>query len=616
MPMTSRSVALAAATTLAAIAMSGCAAGSADDSTDLVQSEIVAPTASEWIYRSALVSPWADGSSATRDLANPWPVANGSTRSISASFGPGQSLSFVRSSIAASDYEALVLQVNAGANRRPALQVRAVLDTGATTAGVDLGSTCTYGYVPRGGWTNCNVRFASLAPAGANVTGIVVQEMAGKTLAKMYFDSIGLKRVAPSPTPTPTPTPTPACVPESDTALCASLGVTCGSASGTDNCGAARTVTCGSACPTPTPTPACVPESAAALCASLGVTCGSASGTDNCGAARTVTCGSACPAPTPTPTPASGKESWVWVYTDYANTLAAITANKAAFTHVSPTFYTVNYAYKSGVAYYSTCPNISYCTGNSANAFDGMTTKQFTDKVKALGLRTVPAIYGGSGNSGTDDGIKNLLDNTGGAGDAFIAAMTTEAVNNGYDGYNIDWEIGATIDGTYADKFVAFANKFKAALGPHGMSLSVDAIVSNVNGTWCSGNSGFLDFPKLAASSIDRIIIEDYVDTLGKATASCQGVVMSTASPAACDFSFTGELNMMCSPNLPIDKAVIGLMADPTATNPIAGTAFSTLQSYGFTRVAVWPQYPFMNTSGIKPAGASWYSLLQTFLTH
>jgi hypothetical protein len=577
MPMTSRSVALAAASTLAAIALSACASGSADDSTDLVQSELVAPIASEWLYKSALVSPWVDGSSASDDLANAWPVAMGSTRSIAASFAPAQRLAFQRSPIAASDYSSLVLQVNAGSNRRPALQVRAVLDTGVTTAGVDLGSTCTYGYVPRGGWTNCTVPFASLAPAGSQVAEIVVQEAAGKTLGKLYFDSIGLKRAPTSPSPSPSPTSTT---------------------------------------PTPTPTPACVPESDAAFCASLGATCGSKSGTDNCGATRTATCGAACPTPTPTPTPASGKESWVWVYVDYANTLAAITANKAAFTHVSPTFYTVNYAYKSGVAYYSTCPNISYCTGNSANTFDGMTTKQFTDKVKALGLRTVPAIYGGSGNSGTDDGIKSLLDNTGGAGDAFIAAMTTEAVNNGYDGYNIDWEIGATIDGTYADKFIAFANKFKAALGPHGMSLSVDAIVSNVNGTWCSGNSGFLDFPKLAASSIDRIIIEDYVDTLGKATTSCQGVVMSTSSPAACDFTFTGELNMMCSPNLPIDKAVIGLMADPTATNPIAGSAFSTLQSYGFTRVAVWPQYPFMNTSGIKPAGSSWYSLLQTFLTH
>lgn len=579
--MTSRSVALAAATTLGALAMSACAASSdpaasnaadATDSTDAiddVQSELVAPVASEWIYASALVSPWVDASSASHDLANKSPVATGSTQSVSVSFGARQTLAFQHAALAADDYSALVLQVNGGSNRRPKLLVRAVLASGATTAGVDLGSRCTFGYVPRNAWANCTVAVASLAPAGSQITSIVVQENAGRNLGKVYFDAVGLQAVAPTPVVTP-----PACVPESDATFCASLGVTCGSASGTDNCGAPRTATCGSACPTPAPTP------------------------------------------TPTPAPASGKESWVWVYTDYGVTLDAITANKAAFTHVSPTFYTVNYAYKSGVAYYSTCPNIYYCTGNSPNSFSGMTTKQFTDKVKALGLRTVPAIYGGSGNSGTDDGIKTILDNTGGAGDAFVSSMTAEAVANGYDGYNIDWEVAATIDGAYADKFIAFVNKFKAALAPYGMSLSVDAIVSNVNGTWCSGNSGFLDFPKLAASSIDRVIIEDYVNTLGKATTSCQGVVMSTSSPALCDFTFTGELNMMCSPNLPLEKAVIGLMADPSATNPIAGAAFSALQGYGFTRVAVWPQYPFMNTSGISPAGATWYGLLQSFLTH
>ncbi len=316
---------------------------------------------------------------------------------------------------------------------------------------------------------------------------------------------------------------------------------------------------------------------------------------------------------TPAPT---GKESWVWVYLDYANQLTAIASHKASFTHVSPTFYDVNYAYQSGVAYYSTClPWAGDCSGgNGPNSFAGLTTKQFTDQVTAMGLVTVPLIYGGAGNSGTDAGIKSILDNTGGAGDAFVAAMTAEAVANGYAGYNLDWEVGPTIDGTYADKFVAFVDKFKAALGPHGMSLSVDAIVSNINGTWCSGNSGYLDFPKLSASSIDRVIIEDYVSTLGTATTTCQNVVLSTSSPVACDFTFTGELNMMCLPNLAVDKAVIGLMADPSGTNPIAGAAFSTLKSYGFTRVAVWPQYPFMNDSGIQPPGADWYALLQDFL--
>jgi len=371
---------------------------------------------------------------------------------------------------------------------------------------------------------------------------------------------------------------TPSCVPETDLGFCAGLGKNCGTVSGTDNCGLARTASCGSC--------------------SSGITCGGGGSQNVCGSA-------------------GGKESWVAVYTDYANALALIASNKASFTHVNPTFYTVNYGYQSGVAYYSTCPNNGTnfnCTGNGASPF-APSTKSFADQVAALGLVTVPVIYGGAGNNGTDAGVENILNNTSGAGDAFIAAMTAEAVSNGYGGYNLDWEVVA-VDGTYADKFVAFVNSFKAALGPHGMSLSVDAIVSNINGTWCSNNSGYIDLAKLSASSIDRIVVEDYVNVLGTATTTCQNVVLSSSSPAGCDFTLTGELNMMCAPNLPVEKAVIGLEADPGATNPIAGAAFSAIRSYGFTRVAVWPQYPFMNTAGIQPSGATWYALLQDFLSH
>jgi spore germination protein YaaH len=300
--------------------------------------------------------------------------------------------------------------------------------------------------------------------------------------------------------------------------------------------------------------------------------------------------------------------------------MTTIAQNKASFTHVSPAFYSLNYGYESGVAYYASCPTSgnANCTGNGTNSFNGLTTKQFTAQATAAGLATVPLIYAGSENDGSDTGVQNILNNTNGARTAFISAMTAEAVSNGYAGYNLDWEMGTAVGSSYAPSFVTFVNDFKAALAPHGMSLSVDAIVSNINGTWCSSNSGYLDFPTLATSSIDRIIIEDYIDTLGKATTTCQGgtsTVLNSASPVSCDYTLTGMMNLMCA-NLPIDKIIIGLDADSGSTNPLAGTAFSTLKSYGFTGVAVWPQDPFMNTSGIVPAGDNWYSLLHTFLTN
>jgi spore germination protein YaaH len=306
------------------------------------------------------------------------------------------------------------------------------------------------------------------------------------------------------------------------------------------------------------------------------------------------------------------------VYDNYATEIATIATNKASFTHVSPAFYSLNYDYLSGVAYYSTCPSSGNadCTGNGTNNFNGLTTAQFTAKATAAGLATVPLIYAGSENDGSDTGVQNLLNNTSGAATAFISAMTAEAVSNGYAGYNLDWEMGTAIDNTYTTKFVTFVNNFKAALAPHGMSLSVDAIVSNINGTWCSSNDGYLNFAALATSSIDRIIIEDYINTLGTATTTCQNsaaTVLNATSPVDCDYTLTGMMNLMCA-NLPTDKIVIGLDADPGSTNPIAGTAFADLKSYGFTRVAVWPQDPFMDTSGIVPASDNWYTLLQNFL--
>ena len=315
----------------------------------------------------------------------------------------------------------------------------------------------------------------------------------------------------------------------------------------------------------------------------------------------------------------------MWVYANWSTSLTAIAANPKAFTHVSPTFYSLNYDYSSGVAYYANCSTASgtyNCTNAGTNSFSGMTTQQFTQKVAALGMATVPAIYAGSGNGGMDTAVQTLLNNPSTAS-AFISAMVTEAVNNGYAGYNLDWEVGATTGNAYADKFVSFVNTFKAALAPHNMSLSVDVIVSNINGTWCSSNNGIYDFAKLSTSSIDRVIIEDYTPSLGTASTSCQPVTLSASSPVSCplnsassNVTATGLFDFMCS-NLPASMVVIGLESYSTGTNPIAGQAFSIMKSYGFDKVAIWPQiegsYPFLSAQGIVGA-SDWYSLLVNFL--
>jgi hypothetical protein len=87
-----------------------------------------------------------------------------------------------------------------------------------------------------------------------------------------------------------------ACASETDSVFCTRLGKSCGSVSGTDNCGASRTASCGicgggelcsasNVC-------GCVAESNGAFCTRLAKDCGSVADVDNCGVSRIAACGS------------------------------------------------------------------------------------------------------------------------------------------------------------------------------------------------------------------------------------------------------------------------------------------------------------------------------------
>ncbi len=341
---------------------------------------------------------------------------------------------------------------------------------------------------------------------------------------------------------------------------------------------------------------------------------------------------------------ASGYESWVWPYNandGWPPQVKAIDDHAASFTHISPTLYTLNYsgaAYSSGLAHYVTCSDPCGCSdagSNNFGKFSGLTgssaslnnttitTQSFTTWAHGRGLNVVPAIYGGAGNCGNDTSLEAILCN--GSTTActaqtnFVNAMVAELMSNGYDGYNFDWETTA-VAGSYAKAFVAFVNAFKAALvsaGAPNALVTADALDNNMAGTYCSGNSGFIDLSLLRDSSIDRVILEDYYQPLGTATLTCPNKAATSSSPLTCDETMTGELALMCPPNLNYDKAVIGLEASSDGTNPFAGAALAAMKSYGFTKVAVWPQYPFMNTTGMTSADATatWYGLLQSFIT-
>ena len=91
------------------------------------------------------------------------------------------------------------------------------------------------------------------------------------------------------------------CTPDADANECTRAGLDCGMATVTDNCGAMRPVACGVCGPYLTcggggkaNLCGCTPESNPAFCARLGATCGSLNRADNCGHFRTLVCG-ACP---------------------------------------------------------------------------------------------------------------------------------------------------------------------------------------------------------------------------------------------------------------------------------------------------------------------------------
>jgi hypothetical protein len=311
---------------------------------------------------------------------------------------------------------------------------------------------------------------------------------------------------------------------------------------------------------------------------------------------------------------APGRQSLVWVWMDYPDSLAAVAANPSAFTHVSPSLYDLNYAYSSGVA--------EEQGDNGADDFDGLSSTQIAQKIHAAGMKCIPLIQAGAGNSGTDQGIQNVLsDSPKGAQSSFITSMVQEAVTKGYDGYSLDWETGGgTTYAGYGKALVSFLGAFQAALHQHGMELQL------IVGSWfveqsdCSGDTGFVDLAAVSPS-VDQVIMMAYDTTLGTPTATCTPA--SIKDPTTCGNDFASDMGLMCA-YVPLDKINIGYDSDPMAgNNPIAGACVSATQASGITAVAIWPEYntagqnggyAFCDTTDISPSGTTWFDLLSAFL--
>jgi|HubBroStandDraft_1064217.scaffolds.fasta_scaffold04722_7 hypothetical protein len=295
--------------------------------------------------------------------------------------------------------------------------------------------------------------------------------------------------------------------------------------------------------------------------------------------------------------PAGGKQSLIWVWENYSSALQSVASHASSFTHVSPALYQLNYDYTSGVA--------QLLNGND-DFGGGLTSKSIAQKIHAAGLKCVPMMYAGAGNSGTDQGIQNVLnDSPAGAQQTFITSMITEAMNKGYDGYNLDWEVGNTGE-SYSDKLTSFLTAFKTALNAQGMQLSLDIAGWYISQCSASGGSALVDLTQIGPS-LDLAILEDYAGALGGPVQTCASATNNNSKDCG-DSTFVSGLNVMC--HLPANVVSLGLIysANSGGADTYTSAALSAVSSYGFKAVAVWPDdFGFYSQ-------ASWYSALATYL--
>ena len=295
------------------------------------------------------------------------------------------------------------------------------------------------------------------------------------------------------------------------------------------------------------------------------------------------------------------KQSLIWIWLDYKNSIDAVVKNKKSFTHVSPALYNLNYNYTSGTPHFV----------GDMDSFSGMTSKAVATAIHAGGLKVVPLMYAGAGNFGTDQGIQNVLnDSPPGTQKNFIDATIAEATAKGYDGWNLDWEVdgGGTNFNDYGAKLITFFTAYTAALHQHNMVASFDAA------GWftrqCSSN-GLVDLSKIG-NSIDQLIMEDYSGKFGGPAKSCPATPPTTVS---CDDNYLAEMNAMC--NLPKNVANIGLISPDGGsggTNKFAVDALNAVDLYGFRSVSLWPDSgSFINSSGVQN-GSDWYKVLADWL--
>lgn len=190
------------------------------------------------------------------------------------------------------------------------------------------------------------------------------------------------------------------------------------------------------------------------------------------------------------------RNSWVWLWENYASGMTSILQNLAAVTVVSPNSY--------------------YLTSSGTFAINDATAEGLCPQIHSLGLKCEPLIQGNG------DALNTLLTNSA-LESSFISSAINQGLGDKVDGLNIDFEPYGFSSGTIpqlSSQYASFLSNFALSAHAHNLLLSVDMDCwdgpYSSSGPTCSGGP-FWNYADEAQTGVNLLIaMNTYNETLSE----------------------------------------------------------------------------------------------------
>jgi hypothetical protein len=306
------------------------------------------------------------------------------------------------------------------------------------------------------------------------------------------------------------------------------------------------------------------------------------------------------------------KQSLVWTFQDYSQSLTDVFANPTSFTAVSPFDDTIiGYTLTSTGAFENVGGTENICdpSCNSAATIEWVEGQIYSHNM--LVEPTIAAVdQSGSCSGAYTVAIKDLIEDSSSTQQSiFITPLLNELTANGQHitGVNIDFEptLGC-YSSTDSTDYTNFLNNLGTQLHKHAIALSVDVfeyLSNKLGGPW--------DFSAIGASrGVDYIIMEDE----GGNTLS--------------NFESIAQYLNGLSPAVPLAKQGVAIGSAPCTSgdNCIGDSATSYLVQNGFPIMSAWPlfnsdggggTYLFLDSTQWQtsppPTYSNWYGEMKSF---